>query len=132
MKAVLPRCIAHTRPVVPLVPAVVQRDTLLSLLWTAYLQAYIQRNHDECKGPEPNLFLETFMCTCLVRSYTSVCRDGVQSTLSVYMPGIHRDAFKHIQKEIAGHSNTLTLNGRVCIDVGHGSLLQHLCIVLSR
>lgn len=54
------------------------------------------------------------------------------------MPGIQRDAFKHTFKKnllsfvwITGHSNTLTLDGRVCVDVGHSSLLQHLCVVLS-
>lgn len=29
------------------------------------------------------------------------------------------------------HSSSLTLNGRVCIDVGHSSVLQHLGVVLS-
>lgn len=60
-----------------------------------------------------------------------MCRDGVQSTLSVYMPGIQRFAFKQLQKnQLLSHSNTLTLDGRVCVDVGHGSLLQHLGAVL--
>lgn len=36
------------------------------------------------------------LLTCLVRSYTRVCREGVQSTLSVYMPrsNTHRNHFK--------------------------------------
>lgn len=83
---------------------------------------------------------ELIVRTCLVRSYTNVCRDGVQSTLSVYMPGIQREEM-HLNTQIKMNSgndfgniytHTLTLDGRVCIDVGHGSLLQQLGIVLLR
>lgn len=31
---------------------------------------------------------------------------------------------------LSSYSNTLTLDGRVCVDVGHGSLLQDLSVVL--
>lgn len=42
---------------------------------------------------------ELIVRTCLVRSYTKVCRDGVQSTLSVYMPGIQREEM-HLNTQI--------------------------------
>lgn len=46
---------------------------------------------------------ELIVRTCLVRSYTKVCRDGVQSTLSVYMPGIQREEM-HLNTQIKMHS----------------------------
>lgn len=45
-------------------------------------------------------FWGVFLLTCLVRLYTKVCRDGVQSTLSVYMPGIQIETSSQLHQKL--------------------------------
>ena len=85
-------------------PTLIERNSFLSIFWAGYLHENMDKDQldysilhfmkEQKKKKKKKLHvgfkLKTRfdLLTCLVRSYTNVCSDGVQSTLSVYIPVI--------------------------------------------
>lgn len=81
------------------------------------------------------------LCVChCAHLFGEVIHQSVQRRRAVDPQRVHAwnpsNQYNHIKiihmKRTEMYSNTLALNGRVCIDVGHSSLLQQLCIILLR